>query len=84
LRRKIVSTLPCLLLPLVFSCSYTSQEETIQQRFDEGSYVVYWKNKQSGFQSKMKGIFDYESAEDLAARKQAQRPENQYWVERVR
>jgi hypothetical protein len=83
--RKALTPLSYLLLSaLLFSCGYTSREELIQQRFDEGSYVVYWKSKETGFQSKMKGIFDHESAVELAEKKQLVRPENEYWVERFR
>ena len=76
--------LAILLFSLICSCSYTSQEEMIQRRIDEGSYVVYWKNKETGFQCQIKGVYDKETAEDIAARKHAQKPENEYWVQQVK
>lgn len=69
---------------LLQGCTYTSCEDLARKRAEESSYVVCWKNKENGFVSKMKGVFDKESAEDLAARKQQQKPENEYWIELVR
>ena len=73
-----------LLFPgLLLGCTYSSREDLVQKTAEEGSYVIYWKNKESGFQSQIKEVFDKESAEDLAARKQQQKPENEYWIQRV-
>ncbi|SHI76652.1 hypothetical protein SAMN02745165_00804 [Malonomonas rubra DSM 5091] len=68
---------------LLASCSYTSQEEMLQKRIEEGAYVVYWKNKETGFQCQIKGVYDKETAEDIAASKRNLKPENEYWIEQV-